>query len=115
MGIGITSAASAGFPKLKLRWAKRPANGLRAAGRANPSGAFAEHHGFVPAGSPRVDRSFQRGLAIELGPFRVETFPLVGHTADGSGFRLREQGLLIVGDYRPRRSFRSRPLLLPIG
>jgi glyoxylase-like metal-dependent hydrolase (beta-lactamase superfamily II) len=59
----------------------------------------AEHYKFVPAGSPRVDQTFRRGLAVALGPFVVETFPLVGHTADGSGFRLREQGLLIVGDY----------------
>jgi glyoxylase-like metal-dependent hydrolase (beta-lactamase superfamily II) len=38
-------------------------------------------------------------LAVALGSFVVETFPLVGHTADGSGFRLRNRGLLIVGDY----------------
>src|SRR5262249_52315308 len=25
--------------------------------------------------------------------------PLPGHTADGSGFRIREQGILVVGDY----------------
>ena len=48
---------------------------------------------------PRVDRTFQRGRAVELGEFVVETFPLVGHTPDGSGFRLRELGLLVVGDY----------------
>ena len=59
----------------------------------------AEHYDFVLAGSPRVDQTFQRGSAVALGPFVVETFPLQGHTADGSGFRLREQGLLIVGDY----------------
>ena len=59
----------------------------------------AEHYEFVPAGPPRVDETFRRGLAVALGPFVVETFPLVGHTADGSGFRLRDQGLLIVGDY----------------
>jgi glyoxylase-like metal-dependent hydrolase (beta-lactamase superfamily II) len=59
----------------------------------------AEHYGFVPAGSPRVDHTFRPGLAIALGPFVIETFPLVGHTADGSGFRLRDHGLLIVGDY----------------
>ena len=54
---------------------------------------------FVPAGPARVDRTFVRGKAIALGPFALETFPLVGHTPDGSGFRLRELGLLIVGDY----------------
>jgi len=55
--------------------------------------------GFVAAGSPRVDRTFARGSAVALGPFVVETFPLVGHTPDGSAFRLRELGLLVVGDY----------------
>jgi glyoxylase-like metal-dependent hydrolase (beta-lactamase superfamily II) len=58
-----------------------------------------EAYGFEPAGPPRVDRSFARGSAVALGPFAVETFPLVGHTPDGSGFRLRELGLLVVGDY----------------
>lgn len=51
------------------------------------------------AGSPRVDRTFVRGVAVGLGPFLVETFPLTGHTADGSGFRFRDHGLLIVGDH----------------
>ncbi len=59
----------------------------------------AEHYGFAFAGSPRVDQTFQRGSALELGAFVVETFPLLGHTADGSGFRLRALGLLVVGDY----------------
>src|SRR5581483_3041168 len=59
----------------------------------------AEHYGFVLPGAPRVDRTFARGSSLALGPFVVETFPLLGHTADGSGFRLRELGLLIVGDH----------------
>src|SRR3954447_1300161 len=46
----------------------------------------ADHYGFASPGSPRVDRTFARGSALALGPFVVETFPLVGHTADGSGF-----------------------------
>ncbi len=77
-----------------------------ASGRADRSvRRAAEHYGFVPAGSPRVDRTFRRGLAVALGPFVVETFPLVGHTADGSGFRLRDRGLLIVGDYLSAEEF----------
>lgn len=59
----------------------------------------AEHYGFAPAGSPRVDRMFAAGPALALGSLVVETFPLVGHTADGCGFRFREPGILIVGDY----------------
>ena len=39
-------------------------------------------------GSPRVDETFERGRAVALGEFVVETFPLVGHTptAPASGF-----------------------------
>src|ERR687887_856856 len=77
-----------------------------ASGKADQSvRRAAEHYGVVVAGSPRVDRTFQRGSALALGSFVVETFPLSGHTADGSGFRLRELGLLIVGDYLSAAEF----------
>jgi glyoxylase-like metal-dependent hydrolase (beta-lactamase superfamily II) len=59
----------------------------------------AEAYDFVTSGSPRFDEAFARGRAVALGEFVVETFPLVGHTPDGTGFRLREPGLLVVGDY----------------
>jgi glyoxylase-like metal-dependent hydrolase (beta-lactamase superfamily II) len=59
----------------------------------------AEHYGLEISGSPRADKTFERGSAIALGPFVVETFPLVGHTEDGTGYRIRDQGLLIVGDH----------------
>jgi hydroxyacylglutathione hydrolase len=59
----------------------------------------AEHYGLEISRSPRADRTFSRGSAIALGPFLVETFPLTGHTEDGTGFRIRDQGLLIVGDH----------------
>lgn len=59
----------------------------------------AEEYGFVLAGSPRVDRTFAAGSALALGSFVVETFPLIGHTADSTGFRFRELGILVVGDY----------------
>jgi glyoxylase-like metal-dependent hydrolase (beta-lactamase superfamily II) len=59
----------------------------------------AEAYGFATSGAPRVDEAFPRGRAIALGEFVVETFPLVGHTPDGTGFRLRKPGLLVVGDY----------------
>ena len=67
-----------------------------------------EAYGFVSSGSPRVDETFARGSAVALGEFVVETFPLVGHTPDGSGFRLRELGLLVVGDYLSAVEFPSR-------
>jgi glyoxylase-like metal-dependent hydrolase (beta-lactamase superfamily II) len=59
----------------------------------------AETYRLEVSGPPRVDRSFTRGQAVELGPFVVETFPLMGHTADGTGYRIRDLGLLIVGDH----------------
>ena len=59
----------------------------------------AKELGVVTSGSPRVDHAFERGKALALGPFVVETFPLVGHTPDGTGFGLRELGLLVVGDH----------------
>lgn len=88
-----------GFPDAEVAMGEETAEKV-ASGKADQSvRRAAEHYGFAPAGSPRVDQTFRRGLAVALGPFVVETFALVGHTADGSGFRLRDQGLLIVGDY----------------
>jgi hydroxyacylglutathione hydrolase len=88
-----------GFPDAEVAMGEETGEKV-ASGKADQSvRRAAEHYGFVPAGSPRVDRTFQRGSAVALGPFVVETFPLVGHTADSSGFRLRDWGLLIVGDY----------------
>src|SRR3954447_9337714 len=52
----------------------------------------AEHYGFAAQGSTRFARTFARGSALALGRFVVETSPLPGHTADGSGFRLRRPG-----------------------
>jgi hydroxyacylglutathione hydrolase len=59
----------------------------------------AEHYGLEIAGPPRADQKFPRGSAVALGTFVVETFPLTGHTEDGTGYRIREHGLLIVGDH----------------
>src|SRR5262249_50789474 len=87
------------FPDAEVATGEETAEKV-ASGKAEQSGRrAAEHYGFVPAGSPRVDRTVRRGAAVALGPFVIETFPLVGHTADGTGFRLRDRGLLIVGDY----------------
>jgi hydroxyacylglutathione hydrolase len=87
------------FPDAEVAMGEETAEKV-ASGKADQSvRRAAEHYGFAPAGAPRVDQTFRRGLAVGLGPFVIETFPLVGHTADGSGFRLRDHGLLIVGDY----------------
>ena len=88
-----------GFPEAVVAMGEETAEKV-ASGAAETSVQRAvEGSGFVRVGSPRVDRTFARGAAAALGPFAVETFPLVGHTPDGSGFRLRELGLLVVGDY----------------
>jgi len=88
-----------GFPDASAAMCEQTGEKV-ASGAADRSIArAAEHYGFAVADPPRVDRTFTRGSALALGPFVVETFPLVGHTADGTGFRLREPGLLVVGDY----------------
>lgn len=59
----------------------------------------AEKYGVLLTGLPGVNRTFAQGSALALGSFVVETFALVGHTTDSTGFRLRELGILVVGDY----------------
>jgi len=94
-----------GFPDAEVTMGEETAEKV-ASGKADKSvRRAAEHYGFGTAGSPRVDHTFRRGAAVALGPFVVETFPLAGHTADGSGFRLRDRGLLVVGDYLSAEEF----------
>ena len=50
-------------------------------------------------GEPRVDRTLEPGATHEVGPFAVETIPLRGHTPDGTGYRIRQLDLLVVGDH----------------
>jgi glyoxylase-like metal-dependent hydrolase (beta-lactamase superfamily II) len=88
-----------GFPDAVIAMGEETAEKV-ASGKAEKSVQRAvDELGFVAAGRPRVDHAVERGKAVALGPFVVETFPLVGHTPDGSGFRLRELGLLVVGDH----------------
>jgi hydroxyacylglutathione hydrolase len=51
------------------------------------------------AGAPRVDRTLAPGVAHELGSFVVETLSLLGHTADGTAYRIRSVDVLALGDY----------------
>jgi glyoxylase-like metal-dependent hydrolase (beta-lactamase superfamily II) len=89
----------AGFPDAVAATSEETATKI-ATGAAEASvRRAAQSLGFVAAGPARVDATFARGAAIAAGPFVVETFPLVGHTPDGTGFRLRELGLLVVGDH----------------
>jgi hydroxyacylglutathione hydrolase len=94
-----------GFPDARVAVGEETGEKI-ASGAADQAVTWAaEHYDFVSAGSPRVDETFRSGSALVLGPFVLETFPLRGHTDDGSGFRLREQGLLIVGDYLSAAEF----------
>jgi hydroxyacylglutathione hydrolase len=51
------------------------------------------------AGAPRADLVFDPGEALQVGPFTVETMALPGHTGCGAAYRVRDLGLLCVGDY----------------
>ena len=88
-----------GFPDAVVAMGEETAAKVEDGSRVQSIQRAVEAYGFVPSGSPRVDKTFARGSAVALGEFVVETFPLVGHTPDGTGFRLRELGLLVVGDY----------------
>jgi hydroxyacylglutathione hydrolase len=88
-----------GFPDAVVAMGEETAAKVEDGSRVQSIQRAVEAYGFVSSGSPRVDETFARGRAVALGEFVVETFPLVGHTPDGTGFRLRELGLLVVGDY----------------
>jgi glyoxylase-like metal-dependent hydrolase (beta-lactamase superfamily II) len=88
-----------GFPDALVAMGEETAEKVRTGAAEKSVQRAVDALGFVPSGPPRVDRPFERGKAVALGPYVVETFPLVGHTPDGTGFRLRELGLLVVGDY----------------
>ena len=88
-----------GFPDAVVSMGEETAAKVEDGSRVHSIQRAADAHGFVSSGPPRVDEAFPRGRAVALGEFVVETFPLVGHTPDGTGFRLRELGLLVVGDY----------------
>jgi hydroxyacylglutathione hydrolase len=88
-----------GFPDAVVAMGEETAEKVTSGAADKAVRRAAEAYAIELPGTPRVDRTFQRGSALELGAFVVETFPLTGHTADGSGFRLRALGLLVVGDY----------------
>jgi glyoxylase-like metal-dependent hydrolase (beta-lactamase superfamily II) len=87
------------FPDAVVAMAEETAEEVRSGAAAESVRKAAAAYGVAVPGSPRVDQAIALGSAVSVGPFAVETFPLVGHSADGSGFRIREHGLLIVGDH----------------
>jgi glyoxylase-like metal-dependent hydrolase (beta-lactamase superfamily II) len=65
----------------------------------------AAEYGLTIEGSPRVDSALEVGWAHRIGPFVVETVALRGHTADGTGYRIRDLDLLAVGDHLSAAEF----------
>jgi hydroxyacylglutathione hydrolase len=92
------------FPDAAAVMGEETAERVRSRGADSVQRA-AETYGLEVSGPPRVDQTFTRGAAIELGPFVVETFPLTGHTDDGTGYRIRDLGLLVVGDHLSQVEF----------
>jgi glyoxylase-like metal-dependent hydrolase (beta-lactamase superfamily II) len=86
------------FPDATAVMGEETAERVRSRGADSVERA-AETYGLDVSGPPRVDQTFTRGAAVELGRFVVETFPLTGHTEDGTGYRIHDLGLLIVGDH----------------
>lgn len=86
------------FPDAAAVMGEETAERVRSRGADSVERA-AETYELEVSGPPRFDQTFTRGAAVVLGPFVVETFPLTGHTEDGTGYRIRDLGLLIVGDH----------------
>ena len=89
-------SAFPGVPAIMSRGAaERVASGQAAESVAREGAA----EGLSWDGVTRADLVFDPGEAIQAGPFTIETMALPGHTSCGAGYRIRELGLLCVGDY----------------
>jgi glyoxylase-like metal-dependent hydrolase (beta-lactamase superfamily II) len=89
----------AAFPEAVATAGEETARRIAGRPAGTPVADKAAAAGVEIAGEPRVDRTFAAGAAVDVGPFRVETLPLRGHTSDGVAFRIRELDLLAVGDH----------------
>jgi glyoxylase-like metal-dependent hydrolase (beta-lactamase superfamily II) len=87
----------AAFPDAVATMSEATASRLLA--REGTTAERAAANGVEIAGEPRVDRTFPAGIALQAGPFLLETLSLPGHTPDGTAFRCRELDLLAVGDH----------------
>jgi glyoxylase-like metal-dependent hydrolase (beta-lactamase superfamily II) len=95
----------AAFPDAAATMSEATAARLVAGAERATTAQRAAASGVEIAGEPRVDRTFQAGIALQLGPFLVETRALPGHTPDGTAFRCRELDLLAVGDHLSQIEF----------
>jgi hydroxyacylglutathione hydrolase len=89
----------AAFPEAVAAMGPLTAQEVAGGGPAELIARRATEHKLEVAGPPRVDRVLAPGVAHRVGPFTVETIALAGHTPDGVGFRVRELGVLAVGDH----------------
>jgi glyoxylase-like metal-dependent hydrolase (beta-lactamase superfamily II) len=89
----------AGFPDATATMGPRTAEIVAGGTLPELLAARAAAYGLELEGEPRVDRVLEPGVAHQVGPFVVETIALAGHTADGTGYRIRELDLLAVGDH----------------
>jgi hydroxyacylglutathione hydrolase len=87
------------FPAAEVSMGPLAAAAVASGSAARSVAAQAEAHGFSYVGEPRCDRVLDPGAAAEVGSFTVETLALPGHTDGGLGYRVRSEGLLVVGDY----------------
>jgi glyoxylase-like metal-dependent hydrolase (beta-lactamase superfamily II) len=89
-------SAFPGVPAIMSRGAAERVESGQAAESVVREGAA---EGLSWKGAPRADLVFDPGEALQVGPFTVETMALPGHTSCGAGYRVRELGVLAVGDY----------------
>jgi hydroxyacylglutathione hydrolase len=87
------------FPDAEVSMGPLAAAEVASGGAARSVKAQGDERGFEYVGEPRVDRVLEPGKAAEVGPFTVETLALPGHTDGGLAYRVRSEGLLVVGDY----------------
>jgi hydroxyacylglutathione hydrolase len=87
------------FPEAEVWMSRLAAAEVSNGGAARSVRSQAQEHGFDYSGEPRCDRTLQPGAAFEAGGFTVETVALPGHTDGGVAYRVRSEGVLIVGDY----------------
>jgi glyoxylase-like metal-dependent hydrolase (beta-lactamase superfamily II) len=89
----------AAFPAAAATMSEPTAARLVARAKEATTAKRAAANGVEIAGEPRVDRTFFAGVAVQAGPFLLESLALPGHTPDGTAFRCREADLLVVGDH----------------
>ncbi len=95
----------AAFPDAAAMMSEATAARLLARSEEATVAERAAAHGVEIAGEPRIDRTFEAGRAVHVGPFLLETLALSGHTQDGTAFRCRDLDLLAVGDHLSKIEF----------